>query len=196
MIFFVHLHNIYSRRRMRNKYHDMKRCVNIVIDLKDTRKMCSDKKKLSDECNTCLSEIQDSVSNFLRGIEEKDNKQRARMSDEWAMFLTTADEKLDSNILRSKDETDRLNSNSKWILGVVLSITFALGTAFGILWGKVEAKSDRSEVMTKQEIKMLHDLTRAYNADQFVQNPQAKTDTTNYNWLVKTIFSGTMRGGN
>lgn len=174
----------------------MKNVKRIVIDLKDTRKMCSDKKKLSEECTTCLSEIQQSVSSFLAVIEEKDKKQRAKMADEWTMFLTSAEEKLDTSITHSEKETNQLNSNSKWILTIILGITFCLGAAVGIIYKEVTQKADREEVMTKQELQMLHDLTRAYNADQFIQNPEAKADSTNYTWLVSKIFSGTMRGGN
>jgi len=168
----------------------------IVIDLKDTRKMCSDKKKLSDECTICLSEIQQSVSSFLSGIEEKDNKQRARMADEWAMFLSGAEEKLDKSVSDSKNSSDQVNSNSKWILTIVLGVTFALGAVVGFTWERMGTKADRVEVLTKEESKMIFDLTRAYNSDQFIQNPNAKTDSTNYTWLVNKIFSGTMRGGN
>lgn len=173
----------------------MKNAKKIVIDLKDTRKMCSDKKRLSEECTTCFSEIQQSVSDFLSAIEGKDAKQRARMSDEWAMFLTDAKETLDSSVQHSEKEASERNANSRWILTIVLGITFALGAVVGITWDRMNKKAERSEVITINEYKFLHDLTRAYNANQFLQNPEAKVDSSNYNLIVKAVLGGAMRGG-
>jgi len=184
----------------------MKKVVKIVIDPKDTRKMCSDKKKFTDGCITCFSEVQESVNTFLAGIEAKDNKQRelteekdarqrARMSDEWAMFLKDAKETLSDVVKHTEKEASERNTNSKWILTIVLGVTFCLGAAVGIIYKEVAQKADRKEVVTLEEMKMMHELTQAYNSDQFLRNPYAKVDTTNFNWLVKKIFSGTMRGG-
>jgi len=156
--------------------------------------MCSDKKRLSEECTTCLSEIQDSVSSFLAVIEEKDNKQRAKMSDEWIMFLTNAEDKLSTSITHSEKETDKLNTNSRWILGIILGITFSLGAVVGFLYERIGKKAERSEVITINEYKFLHDLERAYNANQFTQNPNAKVDSSNYNLIVNAVLGGAMRG--
>lgn len=174
----------------------MKSGIKIVIDTKDTRKMCSDKKRLSEGCITCFSEIQESVNSFLANIEERDTKQRAKMADEWTIFLANAEDKLGGSILRSEKETDKINSNSKWILGIVLGVTFCLGAAVGVIYKEVAQKADKKEVITVQEYKFLHDLTRAYNANQFVQNPNAKVDSSNYELIVNAVLGGAMRSAN
>lgn len=174
----------------------MKSAIKIVIDTKDTPKMCSEKKKLSEGCVTCFSDIQKSVSDFLAVIEEKDTKQRARMGDEWAMFLSSAEGKLDASIKHSEKEASERNTNSRWVLTIVLGITFALGAVVGITWDRMNKKAERSEVITISEYKFLHDLTRAYNAKQFVQNPNAKPDSTNYDLIVEAVLGGAMRGNN
>lgn len=173
----------------------MKSIIKIVIDTKDTRKMCSDKKKLSEGCATCFSEIQELVSNFLADIEDKDAKQRARMGDEWAMFLNSSEGKLDASIKHSEKEASERNTNSRWVLTIVLGITFALGAVVGITWDRMNKKAERSEVITINEYKFLHDLTKAYNANQFIQNPDAKVDSTNYELIVNAVLGGAMRGG-
>ena len=176
----------------------MKKLVKIEIDLKDTRKMCSEKKRLSEECNTCLSEIQQSVSDFLVGIEEKDTKQRAKMSDEWIMFLTDAKDTLSNTVKESKDKTDTVNTNSRWVLSIVLGITFFIGAAFGVLWGKVSdmkySKADRSEVLLKGEAKFIHELDQAYNDATFIRADGAPIDSTTYNLHIKAAYSGALRG--
>jgi len=187
----------------------MKKWVKIDIDLKDTRKMCSDKKKLAEECVTCFSDIQQSVSDFLSTIEEKDtkqrqlteekdNKQRAKMSDEWVLFLTDAKETLSNVVKHTETEASERNTNSRWVLSIVLGVTFCLGVAFGVLWGKVSdmkyLKADRSEVLLKGEAKFIHDLDKAYNDATFIRADGAPIDSTTYNLHIKAAYSGALRG--
>lgn len=172
----------------------MKKFIKIVVEPKNTKRMCSDKRKLADDCNTCLSDIQNSVDSILNKIEEDFRLQRTKMSDEWVIFLQDSQEKLDKSIVHSEKETNQMNSNSRWILTIILGITFALGTVVGFMWERIGKKADRTEIMTIKEINMLYKLTKAYNADQFLQNPNAKVDSTNYELLVNAVLGGTMRG--
>jgi len=171
----------------------MKKKFTIVIDPKCPLIMDEKKHKTLD-CANCLEDIQKSVNTVVAKIDEDFNKQRAKMSEEWVIFLATAEDKLNKSILHSEKETDQVNTNSKWILGIVLGITFFLGAAVGVIYTKVSEKADRTEVVTMKEFVFLHELTKSYNADHFLQNPNAKVDSTNYNLLVKAIFGGTLRG--
>lgn len=172
----------------------MKKFIEIVVEPKNTKRMCSDKRKLADDCNICLTEIQSSVDVILNKIEQDFRVQRAKMSDEWVIFLQDSQEKLDKSIVHSERESDQMNSNSRWILGIILGITFSLGAVVGFMWERIGKKADRDEVMTINEIQFLHNLTKAYNAAQFMQNPNAKVDSTNYELIVNAVLGGTMRG--
>lgn len=185
----------------------MKKWVKIEIDPKKLHKMSGDSKKAIQDCAICLEDIQKAVDNVLVNIESEFRDQRNKMADEWNTFLAVSDEKLSNSIImsdqklnssisHSEKETDKLNTNSRWILGIILGITFALGAVVGFTWERMSKKAERAEVITINEYKFLHDLTRAYNANQFLQNPNAKIDSSNYNLIVNAVLGGAMRGGN
>jgi glycerol-3-phosphate cytidylyltransferase-like family protein len=56
-------------------------------------------------------------------------------------------------------------------------------------------KADIDKVLTKKEAQAIHEIRDAYYKDIFVHNPDHKIDSTNYNYLIKSIFGGTLRGG-
>ena len=164
----------------------------IEVEPKNTSlKMCSQRKIIADKCEECFSEIQEKVhesaNQMMAEIKEK-------VFEELSEFFKSADEKIDANLKSSKEKTDQLSANSKWILSIVLGVTFCVGAGFGVLWGKVYDKADKDEVLTINEAKALHEIRDAYYKSIFVYNPQAKVDSTNYNFLIKSIFGGTLRG--
>jgi hypothetical protein len=172
----------------------------IVIVPKNTCiNMCSQKKVIEEKCGECFEEIQRSADLILKSIHDKFEKQHARISDEWAMFLQDSELKLIASITNSKEKTDQLSSNSKWVLSIVLGVTFCIGLGFGMLWDSVaemkSMKADIDKVLTKKEAQAIHEIRDAYYKDIFVHNPDHKIDSTNYNYLIKSIFGGTLRGG-
>ena len=191
----------------------MGKAIKIVIEPKNTsRKMCSQRKIIQDECEECLSEMNGIIHDIAsKGMEELKEK----ISQDMRVFLKEAELKIKESLEHSKEEikesleltkkevsesvasskekTDQLSSNSKWILSIVLGVTFCVGAGFGVLWGKVYNKAERSEVLTLKEAKALHDIRDAYYKGIFVLRPDAKIDSTNYNYLIKSIFGGTLR---
>lgn len=184
----------------------MKKWVKLAIDPKKLHKMSGESKRVIQDCAMCLEDIQKTVDVVLSNIESEFREQRNKMTDEWNTFLAVSDEKLSNSIVmsdqklnqsiaHSEKETDQLNTNSRWILAIVLGVTFCLGAVVGYTWNQMGTKADKDKVMTINEYKFLHDLTRAYNANQFIQNPDAKVDSTNYELIVNAVLAGKMRGG-
>jgi len=150
------------------------------------------------ECQTCMDDIKKSTERVLAEITHNFKVQSAKMQDDWIMFMTDANKQLTANIEASTQKIDKesseRNSNSRWVLGIVLGVTFSLGAVVGFTWNEVSNKANRSEVFTINEIKMLRELGDQYNKSIFVMKDTIKNDTTAYYYARKNIYGSEYRG--
>lgn len=145
---------------------------------------------IPEQCIVCIEEIKQKTEEMLNDLREIDKLHRATMTDEWVTFITRSEKLLFDNISSAKEKVDVMSTSAKWILSIVLSITFFIGAGFGMIWQDVvrlqEDKADKTEVITLKEAQALYDI--------LVQNPGLISDSTklssNYHFLVKSILSG------
>lgn len=153
--------------------------------------------EINKDCQTCMDDIKKSTERVLSEITHNFKVQSAKMQDDWIMFMTDANKQLIANIEASTQKIDKesneRNSNSRWVLGIVLGVTFSLGAVVGFTWNEVSSKADRSEVFTMNEIKMLRELGDQYNKAIFVMKDTIKSDTTAYWYARKNIYGNELR---
>lgn len=155
--------------------------------------------EIKKECKNCMDDIKESTEKVLSEITHNFKVQSAKMQDDWIMFMVDANKQLTANIEASTQKIDKesseRNSNSRWVLGIVLGVTFMLGAVVGFTWNEVSNKADRSEVFTMNEIKMLRELGDQYNKSIFIMKDTIKNDTTAYWYARKNIYGSSFRGG-
>jgi len=157
-------------------------------------------KEIKDECKTCMDDIKESTEKILAEITHNFKVQSAKMQDDWTIFMLDANNQLKLNIETSTQKIDKesseRNSNSRWVLGIVLGVTFSLGAVVGFTWNEVSSKANRDEVFTMNEIKMLRELGDQYNKAVFVMKDTIKNDTTAYWYARKNIYGNELRSAN
>lgn len=153
------------------------------------------------EEKSCMDDIKESTEKVLAEITNNFKIQSAKMQDDWTIFMLEASSKLLQNIEYSNNKLDKesseRNSNSRWVLGIVLGVTFMLGAVVGFTWNEVRNKANRTEVFTMNEMKMLRELGDKYNKAVYVQKQYIiPNDTTAYWYARKNIYGSELRGIN
>lgn len=146
--------------------------------------MCSEAKKVLQCALNCEEATQKVVDDLTHKntlfIHELDKR-----TDE---HFKNAEEKLDKHLERQEKARTREMTFNIFMFGIILGIV-------GYVAIESQKKANSADVLTVKEAKVIYELGDAYNKTLFIQkqNPQ---DTTNYKWVMKGIFSGSLRGGN
>lgn len=136
--------------------------------------MCMESKK----CDDCLDEMRAKSVQIHHEINEKAELLFAKMELKHDSFM------------------DKMEKRHNYLIGITLFLLGIFGTVTGVTWINVQNKANASEVLTLKEAKVLRELGDAYYRTIFVQKENPPVDTTNYNWVMKGIFQGTLRSGN
>ena len=130
------------------------------------------------ECEKCLDEI-----------EKKSNKIYSKIQEDASILFDKMELKHDSLM-------DKMEKRHNYLMTISLFLFGIFGTIIGITWLNMQSKANASEVLTIKEAKIIRELGDAYYRTIFVQKINPPVDTTNYNWIMSGIFSGTLRSGN
>lgn len=91
---------------------------------------------------------------------------------------------------------DKMEKRHNYLMLINLFLFGIFGTIIGVTWVNNTSKANISDVLTIKEAKVLRELGDAYYRTIFVQKENPPMDTTNYNWVMKGIFNGSLRSGN
>lgn len=135
--------------------------------------MCMESKK----CDECLDEMRAKSTQIHHEIDAK------------AEFLFAKIETKHDALM------DKIEKRHNYLTVISLFLFGIFGTVIGVTWLNNQQKANASEVLTLKEAKVLRELGDAYYRTIFVQKQNPPVDTTNYNWVMKGIFSGSLRSG-
>jgi hypothetical protein len=138
----------------------------------------------------------------MQSMSDKHDIKLKHESEKSAIFFADQEIKI---ALVMKEAISDMTSTIRWFLGVILLIVGGYGAVIGYNFFEGQKKADKTELelvdkkfekyMTLQAAKDIHSVRDAYYRDIFLTNPNATIDSTNYNWIIKTLFGGVTRGG-
>lgn len=136
--------------------------------------MCMESKK----CDDCLDEMR-----------AKSNQIHTDINKKAAILFDKMETKHDALM-------DKMEKRHNYLMLISLFLFGIFGTIIGVTWINTQGKANANEVLTLKEAKVLRELGDAYYRTIFIQKENPPIDTTNYNWVMKGIFGGSLRSGN
>ncbi len=188
-------------KKNKNIYELYNNNYNFEMETKKNCYMCPTK-KLSDECLICIEDIQKESSLIMQELKKEFQETQKSMRDEWTVFINECSISNEKEKLQLEDHVDKRDKSSlglvKFVMGIclvlVISCVGAVSYNAGMISDLQNEKADRAEVLLLNEAESIQKLGDAYYDSKYVWKEQQKIDSANYNWLMKSIFKGTLRG--